>query len=121
MHMSYTYRTYSWESNKKFYEELEPSTGLAPMIELVSAIEKSSYANGIYAFTSHAILCIGQHRELEERHARLHILPLPNKDFVIFKYKPDNSLEFTWEKEVSSKLIVQEFERFLKELKWIIY
>jgi hypothetical protein len=115
-------RTKNWCEIYSFYKELKETHNwkISPMIELVSSIKNSKYAQGMYGYTSHATLCIGQYPELNDINALLKIEHIPSKNEISFSYKGDNSLKYTWHKSFPEKDICKEFESFNSELKWVV-
>ncbi len=113
--------TKSWNKILSFYKSLKDEHGwnIQPMIDLALMIQ-SQYKSGIYGYTSHATLYIGQHPVLDENNAVLKISHKPNESEVNFSYKGDNSPKYTWNKSFPEKQIKVEFNKFIKETKWII-
>ncbi len=110
-----------WNEIVEFYQGLkdEHNWNIQPMIDLTCMIQ-NKYKFGLFAYTSHATLCIGQYPVLEEHNAILKINHEPNKSEVTFSYKGDNSIKFTWNKRFAEDQIIDEFNKFLDETKWII-
>ena len=108
-----------WSEILNYYENLVSQHGweISPMVSFASQMASSSYAKAVYAYTSMATLCIGQHRELEEENALLRIEYQPRTKTADFSYKGDKTTEYTWRKSVDDSQIFTEFERFLKEQK----
>ena len=119
--MSQIIRTKDWKSILRFYQEFDEKQQLSTMVALVESIENSEYSSSLYAYTSVITLCIGQHPELSPNNALLNIEPIASKGLVNFKYKGDNTLEYSWCKEVSAQNAYLEFVRFIKALKWVVY
>lgn len=114
-------KTHSWESNLEYYKSFEPKFGLFPMVMFIERLLESDYCNAVYGFTSHVILCIGQHEFYEHSNAQLKLIPTSEGEKIKFEYKPDNSIKGTWGKEVPAFSAFEEFERFLKEMKWVVH
>ena len=112
--------TQNWDEILSFYQNLRDNYQweIEPIVDLVSMINNSIYKHGVYGYTSHAILCIGQHPELEDNDAILKIEHDPNKGEITFSYKGDNTLKFTWHKSFPESNVISEFERFIQEMKW---
>ena len=114
--------TKAWTEILVFYKGLKDKYqyNIQPMIDLVSVINQSSYSSGIYAYTSHSVLCIGQHQQLSESNALLKIYYRPDCKKFTFEYKGDMTSKFSWSKSFHQNNVIKEFEFFLKELKWVI-
>jgi hypothetical protein len=120
--VSHKIKTKEWSKILEFYEDLSSKHGwdIEPMISFANQVIKSPYTNSVFAYTSHATLCIGQYKELEEENALLRIEHDPVNKVAKFSYKGDKTSKYTWQKVVAETRIFAEFERFLKELKWVI-
>lgn len=82
-------RTKDWFEIHSFYTDLKKNYNweISPIIELVSFINNSKYAQGMYGYTSHATLCIGQYPELDDNNALLEIKHIPSRNEISFSYK----------------------------------
>jgi len=114
--------TKSWEEIYSFYKDLNENhhCKFESIIDLVLMIRNSKYRNGVYGYTSHEILYIGQYPTLEENNALLKVEYKPNKGEITFSYKGDNTLKYSWQKSFSENKASSEFERFIQELKWVM-
>lgn len=109
----------SWDSALRLYKSLNDEK-YEPYIHFINGVINSQYSWGLYPYTSHETLRIAQKGEISDKDAHLEIQPLTNSKKAIFRYKGDNTLKYTWQKEVNENKLFTELERFLKELKWVV-
>jgi len=80
--------TRSWSEVRQFYQELVQRHGwpLESMLELVELLEKSSYAGGMFPFTSHESLHIGRVPNFARGDNELEIQFNPSNKSFVFTY-----------------------------------
>lgn len=115
---TYISKSKSWSEIISFYRNLNEVHGwnIQPMVQLVEAINSSHYANGIFALTSHAKLCISQSKVDFERN--LLTIEFIDERFIFIYRESIYSNE--WVKESDAQSGFNTFEHIMKRLKWFL-
>lgn len=115
-----TVKSRSWSELAQFYRGLIQKSGwdMLPMLRLVEAIAASHYAQGLYATTSLAVLCVSQHSEFEFDQNMLRI-EFAGGNFV-FRYKESPHTWKEWKKECDASEGFATFEHVMNRLRWFI-
>jgi hypothetical protein len=110
----------TWPQLRKFYAGLaRDRAALAGMLSLVSQIEESRYAAGIFGWTSHADLQVTQYANAVhgDRHPYLRISVLPST-MLEFRYMDTLVPNLQWRRSVREEQGFQQLERFFRQLHW---
>ncbi len=109
-----------WNDIVKFYRELNDVHGwnMQPMVRLVEEITSSRYAQGIFAVTSHATLCISQNQNTDLK-GNLLLIDFFENHFT-FAYREEYFTGKKWIKECAAENGFATFEYVMAKLKWFL-
>jgi len=99
---------------------VEGGMDIGAMLRLVEQIEASSYARGLYAWTSMHDLCIVQVPGVDAYEGH-HLRISPRFDGTIeFRYIDTPNREKQWHRVVKEEDAFQRLERFIDQLHWVV-
>lgn len=109
--------TRPWSEIRLFYARLSGAPA-SSMLRLVSAIEVSPYANGLFPWTSMLDLCIAQTPvEYPYDSPFLRISPISSGDLE-FRYIDTRDEKKQWRRTVSAENAFSRLELFFDQLHW---
>jgi len=111
----------SWEEIRETYQGfVESGLELKPMLKLVESIQKSPYADGLYAWTSMHDLCIVQSPVTYPYDGPyLRISPQFNGK-VEFRYIDTHVESKQWHRTESEDELFPRLEGFINQLHWFV-
>ena len=110
-----------WSEIREFYARqghAKDFSKLAPMLELVRAIEASHYAIGLYAWTSHWDLFIVQTPVEYPYHGPRLRISLLGENQLEFRYIDTPYKEKQWSRTVDGMDGFRRLESFIQQLHW---
>ena len=121
------FMTLTWESVRSYYADRFTKQGpdgtlpLDAMLDLVSSIEHSRYACGLYPWTSMHDLCIAQTPVVYPYQGPLlKISPTPDGN-LDFRYVDASSEQQQWHRVVAPGHGFSRLEQFLEQLHWFTH
>jgi len=108
-----------WGEIRRFYADLATSSPtFSSMLALVSEIEQSKYATGLFAWTSHSALCIVQTR-VSHPYEGPYLRVSPTADGKLeFRYLDTAIENRQWHRTVEASKAFARLERFIDQLHW---
>jgi hypothetical protein len=97
--------TQPWPQIVSFYADLvqESCWAFEPMVALVEFIASPPYAEGLFAYTSHATLCIGRSKDFETCDNELKIQFIAATNTFHFTYMQHAADRSSWSRACSAK------------------
>lgn len=107
----------SWTEIRQFYASMDIDPARS-MLHLVTAIEASRYACGLFAWTSHLELCIAQ-TPVEHPYAGPFLRISPDASGSLeFRYFDTYVESKQWHRTVPAKDAFRRLELFIEQLHW---
>jgi hypothetical protein len=113
--------TGSWSEIRRHYAHRpDRALQLAPMLKLVTAIESSRYASGLFAWTSVWDLCIAQAPVAYPYSGPYLRISQQQNNKVEFRYIDSPIGRKQWSRTVEGTDAFARLESFLKQLNWFV-
>jgi hypothetical protein len=109
-------RTRAWSSIVEFYGDLvREGWRVEPMLELATLLASPPYRDGLFAYTSHEVLCVGRVEDFAPGDGELQIRYNPQGGSFRFDYiqRPDDTTP--WSRECAATEWRPVIERILHE------
>jgi hypothetical protein len=110
-------RTLPWTTITAFYSALvnEHAWRSEPMLSLVQFLGHSPYASGLFAYTSHEILCVGRSENFLAGDGELRIRFEPSNQTFTFSYLQSPGDMSPWSRSCGAQEWQATLERILQE------